>query len=749
MGLFGSNKKTLVGTSVSRVIEDDQIPDSVLEGMTRNLVETGDQMTEQVMESLSNSIALRANRMYNFGRNGYLYGVPTGTVHSSFAGKQASQAALQTLTGGTVQIEYYHFGPLNLLHLAWQRLMSQFGYDPATNKIDSLSTTQKPVYLRNLRIVVNEASLEELSNGSLDQWGVPPTAGPTPENGFRPSTVGVLGTSLAYVVDPNTTQDYALVDTCWTEQEPVMPGSSLMKTVIKFGSFNMSLAGMDMTKDFHQARYLDHNNRVGYWIYQTNAGTYPEIDAVFNTAYDGSGHIFPWLYFRFNRVSQGLNKLDRPYKDSRRMANILNLDFDRLVEGIHNNPDIADVEQAMMMMAVPANTSNGIERRYLFDFFSGLYASQKAQDHANAAADLAAQCILQSLSIAVNRSSMIIQDARFKMALNWKNIVKRKVAGSIGPVGTYLSGANSVPASVNIPSLSGDIVSKDVSEKRHWYQHQVSTGVYEEIQIFELKMTYFVFGEYTTTGDETDEILLIPVDMSIARAYTIPEREVLYSRSLHYVFNSKVVVKLKWYQTGIFKVVLTIVMVILALFTYGASLKALFVALAAGTLTIGALAMILLEMLLRYLVTNLLMRLFVKLTNAKVAFLVALVAAIAGTAIGYEAGIQGSLTASQLLNLSTGLAREINQRLRSDAIHLQEEYSEFRDYVKEQTQLLEKTQDLLDSHVRLAPIVVFGEKPDDFYQRTVHSGNIGVIGLDAISSYVDVALTLPKLSDTI
>jgi len=749
MGLFGSSKKTVVGTSVARVIDDNALPDAIREGLARDLKEESGQMIEQVMESITNSIAVRADRMYSYGRQDYLYGTPSGSVHSSFAGKEASEAVLQQLTGGPVSLAYYHFGPLNLLHVGWKKLTEEHGYDYLTNQIAALSTADKPVFLKNMRVIVTDATLEEMSNGSLEQWGTPPTAGPTPEKKYQTTAAGALVPTLSYAVDPAAAADYILVDTCWSEKEPVVVGSTIMQDVVKFGTFIISLAGFDTSKDYHQAKYVDHNNHTGYWIYQHGAGN-PALDEVFDIAYDGVGHFFPWMYFRFNKHSQAEDVNSEGYKDSKHLAKILNMEYDRMVDGIHDNPDIGDVEQAMMVMAVPADTEEPIERRYLFDFFSGLYAQQKAQGQSNAADNPFSDGISRGLNTAMNRSSMVIQDARFKMALNWKNIIKRKVVGVIGTPGTYLSGFSQEQKVVDVPSLSGDPVPKDTGSKRHWYQHQVSKDVYEEIQIFDLKLTYFIFEQYTTTGDEEDEILLIPVDMAIAKTYTLPERELLYSRALHYVFNSLVVIKLKWYQTGIFRAVLIIVMVVITILSYGATIKGLVAAIVAGTITYGALLLVLIQTLIRQLIAAILIRLFVKVVGVKIAFIAAIVAAVYGGYSNFQYGsVEGLPFANEALSVSTGLTKAIDRELNQDFQDLLGQQSEFEQYVKEQTKLLESTQEQLDNPSWLAPMIVFGESPNDFFQRTVHSGNIGVIGLDAVSSYVDVALTLPKLSDTL
>jgi hypothetical protein len=104
--------------------------------------------------------------------------------------------------------------------------------------------------------------------------------------------------------------------------------------------------------------------------------------------------------------------------------------------------------------------------------------------------------------------------------------------------------------------------------KTYRYQRQASPGVYDEILVDGLKMTYFIYGDYTTTGDEfNDDFLLIPLDRSITRRYSIPVRELLYARSLHFVFNSRVVTEIKWYQRGIFKALLLIVAIVITIFT--------------------------------------------------------------------------------------------------------------------------------------------------------------------------------------
>lgn len=99
--------------------------------------------------------------------------------------------------------------------------------------------------------------------------------------------------------------------------------------------------------------------------------------------------------------------------------------------------------------------------------------------------------------------------------------------------------------------------------------------------------------------------------------------------------------------------------------------------------------------------------------------------------------------------VGNGLMGGVQGVLKDKFSDLQNETGAFQEYMTEQEKELKRAEALLDSSQNLSPLIVFGETPDEFFNRTVHSGNIGVLGLDAISNYVDTALTLPKLSESI
>lgn len=745
MGIFGSRKKTQVGTTVSRVIDDDSLPDAVRTGAMRSILEGDGQLVENSMEELIGSLAVRIRRMYNYGKTQYIHGLPSGTTQTNLMGEDTIVSALESQVGAGIEILYYRFGPANLVHLGWIVLGRDYGYDSADN---SFMVNGQKVFLSDMQPVVAEASLEELENGSLDLWGSAPNTGPTPERKLA-SSIFFAARPSPFLVDPAASTDYLKLSYCWEAEETVtVAGVEIQRKVLHKAERDLSLTGFDLAADYHQVCYLK-DGKVRYWAYQAGSGQIPAVEQIFQTAPRATGTFFPFAYFRYDKKDMSIDPTTPEFKSTTKLLKTINMDFADVAEAINESPDIADVEQAMLMLAVPARSEDPAEQRYLFDFFENLYEDSKMR---GAATESPTDWdIREKLRIPNARTSIVIQDKKFKMSLGWQTIAKRRVAGTIGPIGTHTATTNIDSDTKKGVTLLGMELEWTTNVPTHIYRRQITENIFDEILVTNLKMNYHIWGDYSTTGDENDDILLVPLDYSIIESYPMPVRERLAARSLHIIFNSRIVTKLKWYQTGIFKVILVIVAIVITVVTYGATIKSVFAAVAAGA-SIGAVAMMVLVPLLKYLFVSLLVRLFVKVVGVRLAFIAAIVAALYGGYIAVEAGsISGAPWAKELLALSTNLTKNIGAELQGDFADLQADALDYQQEAKDKVAELERANALLNngnlSH--LVPMTIFGESPDDFYQRTVHSGNIGVVGIEAVSSFVDVKLMLPKLSETL
>lgn len=749
MGLFSffdDEKRISVGTSVSRTIQDAALPNAIKTGVLKSIFEAGD-IPEYAMEEMVGCIGLRADRMYEYAKNHYTYGLPSGQFKSATAGLPEATAILSTLEGTAVTPLYCHYGPPNALHIGWLKLIAEHGYDPSTNQLGGLtSSIGSPVYLDDMEVVVPEGLFTSYAPGALDHWGTPATAGYTP---LRRSQ-GITGNLRAHTpvrLDPAAVNTYIRVT--YIRANPDLPQDP---SAVLTGTFNIVMAGYDTSLDYFQAKYRV-NGVTKYWMYQDSAGTYPTLDGVFSTSPSTHGTFFPFTYFRYNQVSQNTDTTSAAYRTSKKMVSYLGMSYDTVSDAVNTNPGIADVMQAMMIMAVPATTSNELERRYLFSFFDNLYYAGDLNLTSVVDASIASTLAGNNPSIA---SALTIQDARFSMSLSNGGIFKKRKRGTIAPIGQHTSSTGSYDGAP-IKALYSDGANATVIPQipYHVYRRQITANLYDEIQVDSLRMQYNnIYEGRFSTSDENGAILLIPLDRSITGTYSIQDRETLYSRSLHYVFNSRQITTVKWYQQAWFAGLMTIVAVAVIVISWGSAtgpVAALMSAIAAGSsVLITAAVLAILQQLLIGMLIGYAFRLFAKAIGVEATIVLAIIAAVTGTYQAIEAGsVTGAPWAKELLQVSSGLSTGAQAQIKNMYGDLLEQYQTFNVFKDEQTKALEAANKLLEHNNWLSPFVIFGEKPDDYYNRTIHAGNVGVAGIGAISNYVDTALTLPKLDESI
>lgn len=754
MGLFSSKYKTTVGTSVVRVIEDDNLPNSIKSSLLESLIANTD-IADSLISNISQSLGVRTERMYDYARAKYTHGLPSGQIVEANQGKAQVTAVLSSLHGNqAISIQYNRIGPPNMLHTGWMKLIEQEGYDPTTNIMGRLKAEKnKDVYLSDMEVVIPTSMFSAYSKEALEQWGTSPKSGYSPDhsandlNSLSITNIGNLMEHSPIRQEINALQESMKVSFSWfVKANSYVDGQLVSKVTKETGGFYMTLPAVDPGKDYMHVKYVV-GGQTKYWMYQLGSGAHPTLDKLLNVPPSLTGTYMPFTYFRYGKAPSNVDKTSEAYKTSNQMLKILGMDYDDVADAITDNPDVADVETAILMFGVPIDSTNKHEQRYLWEFFDNLFANSAEQFNLPIRRDISARQLNRSPNY--TRSSIVIQDKKFKMALSHEGIFKTIKVGSIGAIGSFTSSYGIVNTIFNVQDDEYGVVQRNKQTKVHTFKRQLSDTLYEEITVEGFQMLYYVYEEYTTTADETDDIFLIPIDISLTKTWSIPDKEILYSRSMHMVFNSRVVTKIKWYQRGVFKVIMVIVSVVMAYFTMGATLKSLALALSTGT-GVGAAVFILIKKLLLGALLAFAFKAFAKVVGIEIAIIFAVVLVAYGVFDALKFGsIQGAPWASDLLKLASGISKGIQDQVASLFKELQVEAASFSEQMAEQLKGLESAQDLLDNSQILSPIVIFGEKPEDFYNRTVHSGNVGVLAFSAVENYVDTALELPRIDQTI
>lgn len=738
MGIFSSKKKTTVHTAVMRIVDDDHLPQTLKSAMLRGVLGTSGTIAEHLVDGMLNSAALKVDRMYQFAKTSSPYGLPHGSLITDIQGRDIVQQFLQREVGEPVLLDYYHFAPINNMHVGWAKLANDYGYIAGTNELTVLSAQKgTPVYLQDMVAFYCNETVADAEPGTLDSFGRPATAGYTPERSAQVRFgLDQFLQVTDYQYDPGSTIDYVRAQIVY------------WIGTVKFSEMlYLSLAGFDYEGDYYQVQYrlATDLGRPRYFTYLNESGVLPEIDKIYKIHYDQLGSYFPWTYCRFAKQNLGAETQHNTpaYKNTVKQCNFLDLDYQELCNNVDSNPDIKDIEQAMLVFAVPALAESQSEKRYLFEYFSALYTA----DPQPQLSVLDMEKGLTAYSFKSGRS-ILIQDKLFKMTMGYTGLLKRKVAGSIGIKGFVESGTGTTQPSGPIP----------IAAKYHYYRCQVSALFYEEIQVVKPHMTYHIYGQYTYTAGTGSTELLIPLDRAITNLVPLTQREDLFMRSMHMVFNSRIVTKTKWYQTKAFQIVMIVIAVIITIVSGGAGsfLTALTTAAAAG---VSALAVTVVTMILQSVLASYAFSLIAKELGPEYAMVLAIGAAIYGGMSAYEAGsFAASTTAQTMLKASTGLVKASSEQYLDN---LRTEYSadlsEFNLFVDESSKELKEMKKLLDvgelidpfEFIGEVPLMSLGEQPDTYFKRTIHAGNIGTVGIDAVSSYVDMSLKLPDMNQTI
>ena len=225
----------------------------------------------------------------------------------------------------------------------------------------------------------------------------------------------------------------------------------------------------------------------------------------------------------------------------------------------------------------------------------------------------------------------------------------------------------------------------------------------------------------------------------------------MYSRAMHFVFNSMVVVKVKWYQQDWFRFIVTVIAVVITIASFGelGPIIPTLISLVTLDITYAGLVILLLD-ILGVILPPLLFKAFVKAVGIDNALIVSLFLLARG---GYQAFTAETLkaglaAAEEMLKMVTGLVKAI-QEVQIDMVKdIQDSLTAFNEEARKAFELLEDVADKLDNSVVLSPLTILGESAHDYYQRTRYTGNVATLSYETVSKYVKTMLTLPEFEPT-
>lgn len=754
MGFFSSKTQITVGTTISRVVEDDLLPNTMAQSIIQSALGRRP-MGKALVNDIINGPVPKFNRMFQYAQNNYAFGLPNASFSNEEDGVPEVIAAIQADTGHTIALQEMFIDSVDNVFMGWKHINDHYGYDEATNELAVLSAARGyPVYLETIEAVHSADRPTNYSKFSQN-----------PDTGFtrdRPTSelAMVLGSSAAWREPSIATSEQAIIHVIYeieVDEEDIVEGEEL--ELIKRESFVVDLSHFDVSDSYFHAKYTYNTgagNQVGYWYYLDGSGSHPALDAVHNVSYTNAGTYFPFSFFRYDRVNRTDPSLagTPEFDTTKEMLNIVGMDFEEIGESIHENDEISDVQQAALVMAVPLDSQNPVDLEYLFKFFAGLHSETNSAP------------LIGDNNQPKNNNVMTIQDADFKLVFSYGNTRRRTFFGMDEVVGTYSSFVDYIEHKqvVNVAEVGEEPVMEEKSFNipQKVFRYQRTRTMYDEIRINSPRMSYVVYESskaevYDVTMDEGDySNILIPLDKNICDTFTFIQLEVLYHRSLHMVFNAKVKQKLAWYETGFFRFLLTVV-AIGAMFIFPpAGTPALMTALGIGSSVVAIHVLLAVVFhIIQAVIIQQGVKLLVSQLDVDTAFLAALVVAVSAIATGHL--VPDSMFADNVLLLASGMVSGVQAHIQEAGINLQKEIDEFVEYSEGLQKELDELRELLDTQsfmdpfalITLRPLHIPGEAADNYFLRTMGSGNPGADVLEEIENFVDNSLRLPTIADTL
>lgn len=562
--------------------------------------------------------------------------------------------------------------------------------------------------------------------------------------------------------------------------------------------------GLYYGRDYCVARYYTLDSEqvpsatANWWYYDISSNIYPALAP--ENAIDMETDLLPIVpirYYNQSMVRPEVQETDL-YKTSKTLLDKIGVDIDELASTLEENPNIADIDHAYVMFGVDLQSNEIASIYYMVEFFD--YIADKAyytvideintklnnyaaaswregfsntniyqastgirNDPVVAAAETTWQApdgSSSTISTTANSSLGSFEEYGLDVKIYYSYIRSELIVGSIGSVGhatkEWELGANQDP-------LFGVTYYDDSTLT---LKLQITDTVYKRVTVKGLVHRNVIYDGKTVATRLTDVInnedehnFIIPIHYNLSKKLDSMLRSQLYQDSLVLILNSVVKTSVSWYETGFFKMITMAVTMVISAVTAQYWLVSLNTAIALGTAAV-----------LTYLMQSVFFSIAIQLALNVVADWVGpevltMITAVV-IALSTYAKFTGMSTiaflpstapaASQLLQLSVSVLSSVGSAYQELIGDLASDALAFEEYKKTKYEELEYYTDLLGEisvdSINLLNAQAYSttlrqpatQTPEEFYNLTIHTGNIGTLALSAPMTFCDIALTLPK-----
>lgn len=724
-GGYASNDVYSIGVSATQILENVEVADPNIDAVSKAVLDETSIVTELLLIE-SKLLATKAENFYNYGKDVYTHGLPSPyRVSSEYSALRPTeentliQDVIEAIEGEAINvIDYDMFELPDAKSEALQYMYRHYDYNSLTNSCN-------PLLLGH----TSDTTVEYVSS----------------------------------IYRSNYT-----VDITFDITKDVITTQEVVNITLRSAYRDMPILKFNYTK-------TSTGLREYWWTYSPMDREHPSLGSIVLRGI--APQYYPIVPVRINThwVNEDTriptNPAESPYQGvdselnttTRGILSTLDIGLDTITEAIGENESIDEIADAFVAFLFNITTQTPEGMLYLYEYF---YQQSPGQERYKADWDtwLASD---REKSYSSNR--MVIRDtvngkshSDYVSILDFNYIDVVTKSGVIAPVGSATSTITLVDPfreGLNLYYQDTLVLCKQISVDE--YIEVTVHGLCKQGKINEKSVP---IGEKPDRRDNqtytislatavSDNTFRLPLSRKIMTEVFINDdlsKEKLFTETLTLLIHAVDKTKVEWYQTTQFILLVKAIGFVISLYSLNPYVFALTTA-----LTYTAVLWILLKLALHILITMITAKAIlwiVEQIGGKYALMLAAVIAIVAVAVGVT-GIDLGMympSAEVMLQAVNAITSAVTEYAYDEISQLQQETEDFLKSAEEKQEELDAAADLLYTdidydmlNVIVNPPTILDESPEQFFNRTIHIGNPGVLSLNAPNDFVSNLLTLP------
>lgn len=541
-------------------------------------------------------------------------------------------------------------------------------------------------------------------------------------------------------------------------------------------------------------------------IYEEGSGN-PSLDAMFPTT-GAVGSYFPFIPVRIdNRFIE-----DGYYEDllplvRKAVRKSIKGSFDEIVSKIKKNPSLGDIDYAYLVFGVSINVKESSCRRYIYEFFQNAllttgptvnaykqwrtlwYEAKQSQEYWDSWREQQTDSgqplfgkpepviipypLLPSYRVQVSSSGGL----NYNLSTIWAGLEETTGIGKLKPdavAGDIWFEYGGIEKFSKKLRTANQIFNTVQSIENVLLKYQDTSNTWRVLSFYGLRSQNMIYGgksvdisAWEGISDTKESGFLIPLHEESFKSTALVQSTQMSTACVFMVFNCYQVVKQKWYQSGFFQIFIVIAVIVVSVYTGGASagssagllgssatVGATLGFTGTAALIVGAAANSIAAMILASVISKASTLLFGEKLGAIIGTIASIMAVQIGTSLAnnkaWSASFAQMMKADNILKLSVSAANGVSDYMKAVTNELVNSTNQVIQEYKEQSQIVAEAyaRNFSNSGVLLDPATItesaegLFEKPESFFQRTLMVGSdVAEMSLNMIDQFADITTT--------